>query len=69
MTDLASLRITAGESVGIIGASGSGKSTLVDLLIGILAPKTGTITVNGRDIDTDRRYWQDRIGYVPNTCT
>ena len=65
VTDLASLRITAGESVGIIGASGSGKSTLVDLLIGILAPKTGTITVNGRDIDTDRRYWQDRIGYVP----
>jgi ATP-binding cassette, subfamily B, bacterial PglK len=65
VTDLASLRISAGESVGIIGASGSGKSTLVDLLIGILAPKTGTITVNGRDISTDRRYWQDRIGYVP----
>jgi ABC-type multidrug transport system fused ATPase/permease subunit len=65
VTDLVSLRVTAGESVGIIGASGSGKSTLVDLLIGILAPKTGTITVNGRDISTDRRYWQDRIGYVP----
>ena len=65
VTNLASLRITAGESVGIIGASGSGKSTLVDLLIGILAPKTGTITVNGRDVSTDRRYWQDRIGYVP----
>jgi len=65
VTDLTSLRITAGESVGIIGASGSGKSTLVDLLIGILAPKTGTITMNGRDISTDRRYWQDRIGYVP----
>jgi len=65
VTDLASLRIIAGESVGIIGGSGSGKSTLVDLLIGILAPKTGTITVNGLDIGTDRRYWQDRIGYVP----
>ncbi len=65
VTDVASLRITSGESVGIIGASGSGKSTLVDLLIGILAPRTGTITVNGRDISTDRRYWQDRIGYVP----
>jgi ABC-type multidrug transport system fused ATPase/permease subunit len=65
VTDLASLRIVAGESVGIIGASGSGKSTLVDLLIGILAPKSGVITVNGRDISADRRYWQDRIGYVP----
>ncbi|MEY3362660.1 MAG: hypothetical protein RLZZ538_203, partial [Actinomycetota bacterium] len=65
VTDLASLQIVAGESVGIIGASGSGKSTLVDLLIGILAPKSGVITVNGRDISADRRYWQDRIGYVP----
>jgi ABC-type multidrug transport system fused ATPase/permease subunit len=65
VTDLASLQIVAGESVGIIGASGSGKSTLVDLLIGILAPKSGVITVNGRDISADCRYWQDRIGYVP----
>ena len=65
VTDVSSLRIAAGESVGIIGASGSGKSTLVDLLIGILAPKIGTITVNGRDISADPRYWQDRIGYVP----
>ena len=65
VTDVSSLRIASGESVGIIGASGSGKSTLVDLLIGILAPKIGTITVNGRDISADPRYWQDRIGYVP----
>ncbi len=65
VTDVASLRIAAGESVGIIGTSGSGKSTLVDLLIGVLTPKTGTITVNGCDINADRRYWQDRIGYVP----
>jgi len=65
VTDVSSLRIAAGESVGIIGASGSGKSTLVDLLIGILAPKAGSIMVNGRDITTDPRYWQDRIGYVP----
>lgn len=65
VTDIASLSIQAGESVGVIGTSGSGKSTLVDLLIGILTPKVGTISVNGRDISTDRRYWQDRIGYVP----
>jgi ABC-type multidrug transport system fused ATPase/permease subunit len=65
VTDVSSLRIASGESVGIIGASGSGKSTLIDLLLGILAPKTGTIVVNGRDISADPRYWQDRIGYVP----
>ena len=41
----------------------------MDLLIGILAPRDGTIVVNGRDVSSDasnnRRYWQDRIGYVP----
>jgi len=73
VTNIAALTVTAGDSVGIVGASGSGKSTLVDLLIGILAPREGTITVNGRDVSSDassdltnnRRYWQDRIGYVP----
>jgi len=53
------------ESVGIVGESGSGKSTLVDLLIGVLTPLSGSITVNGKNIADDPRYWQDRIGYVP----
>ena len=73
VTDIAALTVKAGDSVGIVGASGSGKSTLVDLLIGILAPREGTIAVNGRDVSNNvsgdvsnnRRYWQDRIGYVP----
>ena len=65
VTDIAALTVRAGDSVGIVGASGSGKSTLVDLLIGILAPRDGTIAVNGRDVSNNRRYWQDRIGYVP----
>jgi len=63
--DIDSLTIRAGESVGIVGESGSGKSTLIDLLIGILTPQNGTICVNGRDVNANRRYWQDRIGYVP----
>ena len=69
VTNIAALTVAAGDSVGIVGASGSGKSTLVDLLIGILAPREGTIEVNGRnvsgDVTSNRRYWQDRIGYVP----
>jgi ABC-type multidrug transport system fused ATPase/permease subunit len=64
-TDIDDLTLRTGESLGIVGASGSGKSTLVDLLIGILAPTSGHITVNDRRIDEDPRYWQDRIGYVP----
>jgi ABC-type multidrug transport system fused ATPase/permease subunit len=63
--DIRRLEVRAGESVGIVGASGSGKSTLVDLLIGILTPSAGTISMNGQNIVENPRDWQDRIGYVP----
>lgn len=59
-----SLTITPGESVGFIGASGAGKSTLVDVLLGLLKPTCGQITVNGVDIQANLRQWQDGIGYV-----
>jgi len=57
--------IAAGESIGVVGSSGSGKSTLVDVLIGILPPTDGVVTVNGHDIAGNYRQWQDQIGYVP----
>jgi len=63
--DIKHLEVRAGESVGVVGASGSGKSTLVDLLIGILAPVAGTISINGQNLVNNPRDWQDRIGYVP----
>ena len=55
------------EFVGITGRSGSGKSTLMMILLGLVEPTEGTISVDGRplsDPDTVRR-WQNGIGYVP----
>ena len=65
VTDIDKLEICAGEALGIIGASGSGKSTLVDLLIGVLTPTEGSISINDRGIHEDPRFWQDQIGFVP----
>lgn len=60
-----SLAIQKGESIGFIGPSGSGKSTLVDLILGLLVPEEGQVMVDGKDIRTDIRAWQNQIGYVP----
>ena len=60
-----SLTISKGSSVGFIGGSGAGKSTLVDILLGLLFPVSGAVTVDGTNIQGNLRGWQDRVGYVP----
>jgi putative ABC transport system ATP-binding protein len=46
------LVIAAGELVAIVGPSGSGKTTILNLVAGIDRPTAGTVTVDGRRIDT-----------------
>lgn len=60
-----SLTIHRGESIGIIGQTGAGKSTLVDLILGLLPPSTGRITVDGIDLSRTSTPWKRRVGYVP----
>lgn len=61
------LVIPYGATVGIIGESGAGKSTLVDVLLGLLPPTTGRVTVDGVDIRHHVRGWHTVIGYVPQS--
>ena len=61
----ADLMIPKGASVGLIGPSGAGKSTTVDVLLGLLVPRAGKVTVDGADIRDNLPGWYDRIGYVP----
>lgn len=61
-----SLNIKANTSIGIVGTSGSGKSTLVDILLGLLQPQQGHISIDGEVLtDANLRAWQNNIGYVP----
>jgi ABC-type multidrug transport system fused ATPase/permease subunit len=62
-----SIRIPHGTAVGIIGGSGAGKSTAVDVLLGLLEPSSGKVTVDGIDIRGNPRGWQDMVGYVPQS--
>jgi ABC-type multidrug transport system fused ATPase/permease subunit len=65
--DGVSFEIKKGSEVGIIGTTGAGKSTIVDILLGLLKPTFGKVTVDGVDISTNIRSWQDLVGYVPQT--
>ncbi len=59
------LEICKGESVALIGESGAGKSTLADILLGLLKPERGSVTVDGTDIFSMQSSWSKMIGYVP----
>ena len=58
------ITINRGEIVGISGDSGSGKTTLINLLIGFLKPKTGTIKINNFEIYEDLKRWQSMVSYI-----
>ena len=62
-----SLTIRQGESIGIIGETGAGKSTLVDVILGLLPPTRGRITVDGVDLSRTSAPWKRRVGYVPQS--
>ena len=57
--------IPRGGSLAVVGPSGSGKTTLVNLLLGLLEPTEGRITVDGRHLGEDLVGWQLGIGLVP----
>ena len=65
----ADFEIFKGETIGITGASGAGKSTLVALLMGLVAPKNGTILVDDVPLSEQKnlRAWHKHIGFVPQS--
>ena len=62
-----SMTVRQGTSVGFIGTTGAGKSTLVDVILGLLTQDAGAVRVDGVDIQTNLRGWQNQIGYVPQS--
>ncbi len=59
------LSIPCGKTIAIVGATGSGKSSLVRLLVGLLPPTRGEVTVDGVPLAERLRWWRRQLGYVP----
>jgi ATP-binding cassette subfamily C protein len=64
--DRLDIEIPAGSLVTLVGPSGSGKTTVVDLVIGLLKPDEGVVSIDGRSLaEFDIKLWRRSIGYVP----
>jgi len=60
------LNIKKNTTVGLVGSTGEGKTTLVDIILGLLTPESGSIIVDGEEINqSNMSAWQKNIGYVP----
>jgi ATP-binding cassette, subfamily C, bacterial len=60
------LEIPSGSLTTLVGPSGAGKTTLIDLITGLLQPRSGNILIDNTDIsELDIKTWRRMIGYVP----
>ena len=60
-----SLEIPQGSFFGLLGPNGAGKSTIINILAGLTTKTSGTVSINGIDLDKDPRETRYHIGVVP----
>ena len=62
-----SLEVNSGEVVGLLGPNGAGKTTTFYMAVGLTAPDSGRVTLDGVDLTDDPMYVRARkgIGYLP----
>jgi lipopolysaccharide export system ATP-binding protein len=62
-----SLEVASGEVVGLLGPNGAGKTTTFYMTVGLTAPDSGRVVLNGEDVTHDPMYVRARkgIGYLP----
>ena len=71
VVDHVSIEVNQGEIVGLLGPNGAGKTTTFYMIVGIIKPDSGTVTLNGQDISGLPMYMRARagIGYLPQEAS
>jgi len=66
-----SIRLRRGEAVGLLGPNGAGKTTTFYMIVGLVRPETGAISLDGADITALPMYRRARmgIGYLPQEAS
>ena len=60
-----SFDIAAGEIMGLLGPNGSGKTTIMRILTGFFPPTSGSVAIDGLDVERHPLAVRERIGYLP----
>ena len=63
-----SFDLDSNQILGLLGPNGSGKSTMMKIIVGILKPDSGNVTVQGINVSTDPVSVKKIIGYVPESA-
>lgn len=61
------LSIHSGEIFGLLGPNGSGKSTTLKMILGLITPESGSITVLGLEVQKNAVAVKQQVGYVPES--
>jgi len=66
-----SLALDAGEVIGLLGPNGAGKTTTFSMVVGLTAPDSGRVLLDGTDVTDDPMYIRARkgIGYLPQEAS
>jgi ABC-2 type transport system ATP-binding protein len=65
--DNISLDVQAGEVFGFLGPNGAGKTTTIKMIVGLLQPTSGSVSVGGYDVQAQPLFAKAASGYVPDT--
>jgi len=65
------LDVSSGEVVGLLGPNGAGKTTTFSMVVGLTAPDSGRVLLDGADVTDDPMYVRARkgIGYLPQEAS
>lgn len=62
-----SFSVEPNQLVGLIGLNGAGKSTTIKHIIGLMEPKKGSITINGKQFSDNPELYRKQFTYIPET--
>ena len=57
-------KISKGKTIGLLGPNGCGKSTTIGMMLGLIKPTSGTVLINGENIENNRTKLLEKINFI-----